>query len=189
MQLHYRIIILFFSFLLLTSCTDKKPNEALVEAYIEARNNFDIEMIDKMIDEDYQEIFQNHSIEIENKEDLYALVLWEKELSTTFRIVETISVTDSTVTIIEENTNYIDIAVKRSHRSFKTTYYTDGSKILKQSFDSLPGYKKQNEFNWGLVEVFEAYATTNNIPFLWDINQKSGKVLRKALELYANRKE
>ncbi|MBC8753413.1 hypothetical protein H2O64_01940 [Kordia sp. YSTF-M3] len=185
MRLQFTII----TFILLSFSSCKKNTETLVDAFIDTRNNYDIELLNTMIDKDYQELFQDEFLEIENKETLHNHILWAKELSSKTTIDEVILANDSLITTIESNTNYMDIALKRTPRTFKVTYYIKNDKIQKQSFDTLVGYNEKNIHDQKLLNEFEVYCEENDLGYYtMEMTQEAGKLFRKALELYANRK-
>ncbi|WP_298512246.1 nuclear transport factor 2 family protein [uncultured Kordia sp.] len=172
-----------------SSNSRNETSEALVASFVEARNNYDLATLTSLAVEDYTESFRNEIVEVKNRAELLRNLDWAKELSSKVTIKEVISANESEVVVIEEGTNYINVALKRKARSFKTTYFLKDGKVLKQSFDNAPGEVFDGKENDRVYGDFERYCKVNNIQFSWRATKEDGKTLRKALEKYANRKE
>ncbi len=189
------VFILVCSVLVMVSCSEKKSNSksskstAMVTSFVEARNSFDAEKLAAMTPASYKELFKNDFAEVKNQQEFLDRLDWAKEMGSTTKINEVISENDSIVVVLEQSTNYIDVALKREPRNFKTTYYLKDGKILKQSFDLAPGEKFDQRANDVLYGNFERFCKVHDINFSWEPTKEAGKTLRKALEAYANRKE
>jgi len=160
-------------------------NEDIVNSYIMARNNYDIKKVNTLIDKNYYEIFIDGTMEIENNEQLVDAILWGKELDSNIKLLD-IKSDGETVITIEENTNYLDVALKRKSRKFKIVYTFLNNKILNQKIDTLPGYYQILKFNSGRYEKFIKYCDQNNLNCSDSFNQESGRHLRKVLKKYKN---
>ncbi|MCH2196312.1 nuclear transport factor 2 family protein [Kordia sp.] len=181
-------LLLFFSVFILTSCSDNS-SLGIITSFVEARNNNDVDKLIELTSENYSETFRNDFVEVKNRKELLRNLEWAKELKSLLTIKEVVSENDAVIIVIEESKNYIDDALKRKPRKFKTTYYLKDGKILKQSFDNAPGEKFDTKANDVLYGDFERYCKVNNIKFSWEPTKEAGIALRKALEKYANRKE
>jgi len=199
------ILILVFSVFFLSSCGNNSskdnskdssknnlkdsPQVALVKSFVEARNSFDTDKLISLTAENYKESFKKNFVEVKSRQELLNNLVWAKELSSKTTIKKVISANESQVIQIEESRNYIDIALKKKPRTFKTTYYLKDGIILKQNFDDAPGVVFDNKANDRLYGDFERYCKVRNIKFSWNPTKEDGITLRKALEKYANRKE
>lgn len=175
-------------FTIVISCSSTKihtsKNEDIVKSYINARNNYDVEKVTTLVDENYTETFVDGSIEIENKGQLAERILWGKEMDSRIELLE-IKTEDNGVITIEEYTNYLDIALKRKSRKFKMVYTLGDGKIRHQKIDTLSGYHQVLEFNFKRYQEFEKYCTQNGLNYkLQSTNKGSGVELRKVLEKY-----
>jgi len=177
--------LLIFMIIIGSSSTKihSSKNEDIVKSYIYARNNYDIEKVNTLINENYLETFIDGSIEIENKGQLLERVLWGKEMNSKIKLLE-IKSDHKIVTTIEENTNYIDVVLKRKSRKFKIVYTFIGSKIKNQKIDTLPGYYQVSKFNSEKYEKFVKYCEQNKLIYNNSLNQEFGIHLRKVLEKY-----
>lgn len=177
------LIILIF----LSCSTTKRLSstyENLVETYIDARNKYDVEKVSSLIDENYNEKFIDGSVEIQDKKQLEDHILWGKELDSNIKLLE-IKSNREFVTTIEENTNYLDIALKRKKRKFKITYVFEEEKILSQKIDTLVGYGQVSKFNAERYKEFVKYCEQNKLDYHnTGFNQESGIHLRSILEQY-----
>ena len=79
--------------------------------------------------ENYSETFRNDFVEVKNRKELLRNLEWAKELKSLLTIKEVVSENDAVIIVIEESKNYIDDALKRKPRKFKTTYYLKDGKI------------------------------------------------------------
>ncbi|AXG69870.1 hypothetical protein KORDIASMS9_02098 [Kordia sp. SMS9] len=195
------IFIVVFSVFAMISCSEKKSNTnsksnsksgesvAMVTSFVTARNSFDTEKLRELTTPTYQELFKNDFAEVKSQEQLLANQDWAKEMSSVTKIKKVVSENDSIVVVIEESTNYIDVALKRKPQNYETTYYLKDGKILKQSFDFAPNEKFDQRANDVLYGNFERFCKVRDIDFSWEPTKEAGKILRKALETYANRVE
>jgi len=151
-------------------------NEEIVKSYINARNTYDVKKMDPLIAEKYLETFIDGSIEIQNKAQLLDRVLWGKELDTKIKLLS-ITSDKKTVTTIEENSNYLDVALKRKSRKFKIVYTFSDNKILE-------GYYKILRYNSEKYMKFVDYCEENKLIYNRPLNQEFGIHLRKILEKY-----
>jgi len=183
----FKLLFLIVVLIFITCSTTKSQtlkNEDIVKSYITARNNYDIKKVNTLIDKNYHEIFIDGSMEIENKEQLADGILWGKELDSNIKLLD-IKSDGETVITIEENTNYIDVALKRKSRKFKIVYTLLNNKILNQKIDTLPGYYGILMFNSDRHEEFVKYCDQNNLNYSQDsLNPEFGSHLRKVLEKY-----
>ena len=170
------------------SCSAIKVNEDIVKSFIDARNNYDVAKVNTFIDKNYQETFIDGSIEIENPAQLKNIILWGKELNSHIKVIDIKSDGNKVVTI-EENTNYLDVALKRKARKFKIVYHFFNKKIQKQKIDTLAGYSQISRFNSDRFMEFVKYCEQNNLNYNYPFNQENGKQLRKVLERYKNLNE
>lgn len=168
-----------------TSPEIKTPkNKDLVKSFIKARNNYDIEKVSALIEENYSETFIDGSKEIENKDQLIDRVLWGKELESRIKLLD-IQSNGKTIITIEESSNFIDVALKRKPRKFKITYGFSNGKIQNQSIDTLAGYHLITKFNAGKFREFAAFCQQNNLVYkVNSLNREYGRQLRKVLEQY-----
>ncbi|MFK7750187.1 MAG: hypothetical protein AB8B65_17480 [Kordia sp.] len=174
------------------NATDNSSNSksiVLVKSFVAARNSFDTDKLIALTNENYKESFKTEFVEIKSRQELLHNLVWAKEMNSTTTIKEIISESESEVVLIEESTNYIDVALKRKPRSFKTTYYLKNGIILRQNFDDAPGQVFDNKANDRLYGDFERFCKERKIQFSWNPTKEDGKILRKALEQYANRTE
>ena len=159
-------------------------NKDLVNSYINARNNYDVEKVKALVDENYTETFIYGSKEVENKIQLTEFILWGKSMDSKIKLLD-IESDDEYITTIEEYSNYLDIALERKRRKFKIVYTFRDNKILSQKLDTLPGYQQIMEHNHEKYEAFVKYCTQNNLNYIIHAaNQESGMELRKVLEKY-----
>nr|WP_321414952.1 nuclear transport factor 2 family protein [uncultured Allomuricauda sp.] len=180
------IVLLFF--LILTGCSSIKTktskNQEMVKSFIKARNNYNIEKVGALIEENYSEIFIDGSKEIEGKNQLMDRILWGKELDSKIKLLD-IETDGNTIVTIEENTNFLDVAMKRKPRKFKIVYSFINGKIQHQKIDTLPGYHAIMRFNSGKYKKFAEYCEQHNLIYNGDsLNQEFGIHLRKVLEQY-----
>ena len=63
-------------------------NEDIVRSYISARNNYDTEKVDALIEDNYIETYVGGYMEIENKEQLMDRILWGKEMDSKIKLLE-----------------------------------------------------------------------------------------------------
>ncbi|MEM6717928.1 MAG: nuclear transport factor 2 family protein [Bacteroidota bacterium] len=164
-------------------------NVTFIKSFVEARNSYDAEKLRAITTEDYQEVFKNDFVEVNSQKEFLSNLEWAEELSAKTTIKEVISANDTTVVAIEKTTNYIDEALKRTPRNFKTTYFINDGKIVKQNFENAPGDKFDQKADDLLYGDFERFCEVRKIPFSWAPTKEEGKILRKALEQYANRQE
>lgn len=181
------LLFLFF-ILIITSCSITKKysvnNKNLVKSYIDARNNYDVKKINTLIEENYSETFIDGTVEVENKEQLYDQIIWGKELDSNIKLLD-IQTNEKSVTTIEENTNYLDVALKRKSRKFRIIYTFENNKILSQKIDTLNGYNQILKFNSERDNKFSKYCEQNNLILNNNsLNQEFGIQLRKVLEQY-----
>ena len=116
-----KLVSLFVFLILGTSAfapNTTSKNEELVQSFITARNNCDVVQVRDLTDENYHEIFVDGTMEIENQAQLLDRILWGKEMDSQIKLLEVKS-DGNTVTTLEENTNYIDVALERKSRKFK----------------------------------------------------------------------
>jgi hypothetical protein len=186
------IFKIFFWFVLFTiiGCSSanvgSSKNEDFVKAYVEARNNYDIDKVNSLVEESYRETFVDGSIEIENKESLAERILGGKEIDSHIKLIDIKTVGENVVTI-EENSNYIDVALKRKPRTFKIVYTFNNDKILHQKIDTLLGYHQVMSFNADRYDEFREYCEQNNLNCnIPSQNQESLSNFRKILEKYKN---
>lgn len=159
-------------------------NEDIVKSYILARNNYDIDKVNSLIEESYREVFVDGSVEIENREVLIERILSGKEIDSHIKLIDIKSDGNNVVTI-EENTNYIDVALKRKSRTFKIVYTFNNDKIQHQKIDTLLGYHEVLEFNADRYDEFMEYCEQNNLDcIVHSTNQESLSHFRKILEKY-----
>lgn len=163
-------------------------NEEIVKSYISARNNYDTEKVNALIEDNYIETYVGGYIEIENKEQLMDRILWGKEMDSKIKLLE-ITSNDNIVTTIEENTNYLDVALKRKSRRFKIVYTLRDNKIQNQKIDTIDGYHKVLKFNADRYAKFVTYCEQNNLVYNRPLNQEFGIHLRKVLEKYTRENE
>ena len=184
-------ILRLFSFLILLIFTGPSfaqnhsiKNEELVKSFITARNNYNTDKIQTITAETYQEIFVDGNPEIENKAQLLDRILWGKEMASHIELLE-IKSDSNTVTTIEENSNYLDVALKRKKRKFKITYTFDNDRIQHQKIDTLPGYHKIIGSNTEKYMKFVEYCQKHNFTFNHQsMNKEAGIYLRAVLEKY-----
>ena len=62
-------------------------------------------------DENYQELFRNDMVEIKSQKELLSHIDWAKIMDSKTTIKEVISENDAAVIVIEESSNYIDVAL------------------------------------------------------------------------------
>jgi len=186
------ILKTIFMFVLLTimGCSSAKvgssKNEEIVKSYIIARNNYDIEKVNTLIEESYRETFVDGSIEIEDKEGLAERILWGKEIDSHIKLIDIKSVGENVITI-EENSNYIDVALKRKTRTFKIVYTFNNNKIQHQKIDTLLGYHQVMSFNADRYDEFMEYCGQNNLNCnILSSKQESLSDFRQILEDYKN---
>ncbi|MBQ4914202.1 nuclear transport factor 2 family protein [Maribacter sp. MMG018] len=158
-------------------------NEDIVTSYIKARNTYDLKKVDALTDKDYFEMFIDGNKEIENKEKLMDAILWGKELDSHIKLLD-ITSDGTTVTTIEENSNYLDVALKRKVRAFKIVYTFRDNKIHHQKMDTIPGYAKIIRHNSESYAKFMDYCNHNNLKCNGSFDQESGNRLRKILKKY-----
>ncbi|WP_147269465.1 nuclear transport factor 2 family protein [Winogradskyella arenosi] len=159
-------------------------HQDLVKAYIEARNNYNLDAVMALVDENYSEIFSDGSVEIENKNQLSALILWGKELESHIKLLDIVT-DEAQVTTIEENSNFLDVALQRKSRKFKVVYSFKDGKILGQKIDTLEGYAEVTKFNGRKYQEFVAYCEKHNLTYSGEALDKDfGIHLRKVLEQY-----
>jgi len=205
------LFTLILSMVLMTSCAEKSKNDTndtkenttttatpkkdhtknvtLITSFVEARNAFDIEKLLALTTEDYKEIFNNNIVEVNNQKEFITYLEWAKELSSKTTVKEVISANATNVIVIEESTNYIDVALKKKPQKFITTYYLKDGKITKQNFENAPNETFDAKANDVIYGNFERFCEVRKIPFSWEPTQIDGKILRNALEKYANRVE
>ncbi|TAI47604.1 hypothetical protein [Flagellimonas allohymeniacidonis] len=159
-------------------------NEELVKSFITARNNYDVAQVKALTTETYHETFVDGTKEIADQAQLLDRILWGKEMASQIKLLE-IKSDSNTVTTLEENTNYLDVALKRKNRKFKIVYTVKNNRIQNQKIDTLPGYNQLLGFNtekyWKFVEYCEKHGYTYNHQAL---NQEAGIYLRAVLEKY-----
>lgn len=167
-----------------TTSFQSLKNEDIVTSYIKARNTYDLKKVDALTDKDYFEMFIDGNKEIENKEKLMDAILWGKELDSHIKLLD-ITSDGTTVTTIEENSNYLDVALKRKARAFKIVYTFRDNKIHYQKMDTIPGYAKIIRHNSESYAKFMDYCNQNNLKCNGSFDQKSGNRLKKVLEQYS----
>ena len=177
-------------FLIIISCSSTKINNSknkdIVNSFINARNNYNIEKVSSLIENNYSETFIDGSKEIENKTQLIDMILWGKELDSKIKLLSMKSDGNEIITI-EEYTNYLDVALKRKSRKFKIVYTFRNNKILNQKIDTLPGFHQFSKFNSDRYKEFVKYCNQNNLTYNHhSFNQEFGIHLRKVLEKYKN---
>ncbi len=169
--------------------TELSRNEDLVRSYINARNSYDIEKINTLIEDNYHETFIDGTVELETKAQLIERILWGKELDSKIELLE-IKSDDKNVITIEEYSNYLDVALNRKSRKFKIVYTIRDHKIQHQKIDTVPGYSELMRFNWDRYMAFEAYCQQNNLALHnLSSNRESGIQLRQILEKYKDSRE
>ena len=164
-------------------------NEELVKSFITARNNYNPEKIKTLVQESYNEIFADGTIEIENKAQLLDRILWGKEMSAKIELLD-IKSDSNTVTTIEENTNYLDVALRRRSRKFRVVYTFNNNRIQHQKVDTLPGYHQLLKSNSEKYMKFVKYCRKHD--FIYNhqsLNKESGIYLRAVLEKYSTDKK
>ena len=175
-------LMIFIGYSSTKSHTSK--NEEIVKAYIQARNNYDIQKLSDLVEENYTETFIDGTKEIENRKQLLDMVLWGKELNSHIKLLKIKSDGNSVITV-EENTNYLDIALKRKSRKFKIVYTLGENKIQYQTIDTISGYRQIMGYNWERYSEFLEFCQQNNLTCHYQsLNKESGADLRKVLERY-----
>jgi hypothetical protein len=160
--------ILLIYFLIFISCSSTKTqtskNKEIVKSFINARNNFDTKKVNSLIEENYSETFIDGNKEIENKNQLMDRILWGKELDSQIKLLNIMS-EGRTIITIEENTNFLDVALKRKSRKFKIVYTFNSNKILSQEIDTLPGFNQISKFNSDRYKEFTNYCEQNHLTY------------------------
>lgn len=181
---HHPILSLFIMIFMGMFGNQTLKNQDLVISFIEARNNYDVEKVNTLIQDHYYELFMDGSKEIESKEQLMDIILWGKELDSHISLLD-ISVNKDTIITIEENTNFLDVALQRKPRKFKITYSFLNGKIKNQSIDTLGGHQSIIKFNALKYQEFIAYCQQHNLTYHGkSLNKEFGVQLRKVLEQY-----
>ncbi|WP_047246193.1 hypothetical protein [Maribacter thermophilus] len=158
--------------------------EDIVTSYIKARNKYNTKKVNTLTHNDYFEMFADGSMEIENKEKLMDAILWGKELDSHIKLLD-IKSDGETVTTIEENSNYLDVALKRKVRAFKIVYTFRDNKIHHQKMDTIPGYSNIIRYNAERYAKFMDYCHQNNLKCNGSFDQESGNRLKKVLKQYS----
>ncbi|MEX0363518.1 MAG: hypothetical protein AB3N10_21265 [Allomuricauda sp.] len=113
----------------------------LVKEYLLASNDYNFERASQFLDLDYQEVFIDGSVEIENLNQLKDFMAWRKIMNSKSRLLSLESSND-TVTTVEKTQHFMDSILERKPRTFKIKYVVKDDKILKSIIDTLPRHSE-----------------------------------------------
>ncbi len=164
----------------------KKP-EKLVKDYLVELNNYNFEGASLFLDTNYHEVFIDGSVEIEDLEQLKDFMAWRKVMNSKSSLLSVKSSGDA-VTTVEKMHHYMDEVLERKPRTFQIKYLVKGDKILKSIIDTLPGHSKIASFNYTKLVEFQEFCTTEGMELDRGMTADGALKLKKALELYKNRR-
>ncbi|WP_420399777.1 hypothetical protein [Flagellimonas sp.] len=173
-------------FLVLGISSYSTETEQLVRNYLQASNNYNFEGAFQFLDSDYQEVFIDESVEIENLNQLKDFMAWRKIMNSKSNLLSLKSSKD-TVTTVEQTYHFMDSILERKPRTFKIKYVVKDDKILKSILDTMPGHSETARFNYAKFAKFQEFCNSEEIKLDMGMTASGALQLKRALEQYKSR--